>query len=266
MAGSDESGSGGWRKGEFVRWQDLFLPVPAFLVWLGLLALAAAVAIVVGERFAIPGKKIASLIGAANKDFASSQFAAASLEISLLFFSWRVARRVAGPSLVARYRPIGWNAFLMSLAGGCVLALMLFGVNWEFATHAIVKFHVSAGERLSLPQSAGQLPLGLLCVGVLAPFCEELYFRGVVLSWLRSKMIAPLAAPASAAFFALAHLRFVTHPDLDGWVYTGAIAVVGLVNAVLALRTRSLWGPFAVHAGYNATIIAMVALSATVKV
>jgi membrane protease YdiL (CAAX protease family) len=49
-------------------------------------------------------------------------------------------------------------------------------------------------------------------------------------------------------------------------VYTGAIAVVGLVNAVLALRTRSLWGPFAVHAGYNATIIAMVALSATVKV
>ncbi|HVV64278.1 MAG TPA: CPBP family intramembrane glutamic endopeptidase [Rhizomicrobium sp.] len=264
MAGSDESASGGWRTGEFVRWQDLFLPVPAFLVWLGLLALAAALAMALGERFGIPGRKIANLIGAANKDFVSSQFAAASLELTILFFSWRVAKRVAGPSLVARYRPIGWNAFLIALAGGCALALVLFGVNWEIATRAIVKFHVSAGERLSLPQSAGQLPLGLLCVSLIAPFCEELYFRGVVLSWLRSKMVAPLAAPASAALFALAHLRFVTHPDLDGWVYTGAIAIVGLVNAVLALRSHSLWGPFAVHAGYNATIVAMAALSAPI--
>jgi membrane protease YdiL (CAAX protease family) len=73
-------------------------------------------------------------------------------------------------------------------------------------------------------------------------------------------MIAPLAFALSAAIFAFVHFRFVSAPGAEGWIHTGSIAALGLVNATLALVTRSLWGPFAVHAGYNAVIISTAAL------
>ena len=92
------------------------------------------------------------------------------------------------------------------------------------------------------------------------PVAPRSRVQGLV-SGLRRKIGAPLAVFASAAIFALLHFRFLSHGGVEGWVYTATIAAVGLVTATLALRTGSLWGPFAVHAGYNAAIISFVAVS-----
>lgn len=242
--------SGTWREGQFVRWQDVFLPVQALLTWFGLLVLSV-VWVAAGTQQSQVNKFAHSL----TTDPTVIQIVAASFEIVLLFYAWRVARRVADESFVARYRPIGWSAFLLALAGGMTLALLLFWANSQLQSHAIVEFHVTRADRALTPKTAADLPLGLLCLALIAPLAEEMYFRGVLLSWLRRKMFAPLAILASAAIFALVHLRFVSHPSADGWVYTAAIAVVGVVTATLATTTRSLWGPYAVHAGYNATLL-----------
>jgi membrane protease YdiL (CAAX protease family) len=259
----DARAAGTWRKGEFVRWQDLLVPIEAVLVWFGLFTLAFAIATAINNRLGHPKADIVRFATNLSKDFDATQIATASLEIVVLFFTWRIARRVAGPSLVARYAPIGRDAFLVAFLGGVVLAALAIFAIGELATHSLVKFHISASERAMFPQSPARLPLSLLCVAVIAPLAEEFYFRGLLLSWLRRKMAAPLAALLSAAIFAFVHFRFVSHPGADGWVYTGTIALVGLVNAVLALRTRSLWGPFAVHAGYNATLISAAVLAST---
>ncbi len=256
-----EDASGTWREGRFVRWQDVFVPVPATLVWFGLLMLAVALALASADRFGLSKRDITHAMEGFSSNTTAVLIATASFDLVLLFYAWRISRRVADSSMAARYRPIGWKAFALSLAGGVALWALSYVVTWELATHSLVQFHVTAAERTLIPQSPASLPLGLLCIALIAPLAEELYFRGILLSWLRRKIGAPLAVFASAAIFALLHFRFLSHSGVEGWVYTATIAAVGLVTATLALRTGSLWGPFAVHAGYNATIVSMVALS-----
>ncbi len=244
-----------------MRWQDVFVPVPATLVWFGLLMLAASIALTSADRFGLSKRDLTRAMEGFSSNTTAILVATATFDLVLLFYAWRIARRVADSSMAARYRPIGWKAFALSLAGGVALWVLSYVVTWELATHALVQFHSTPAERTLIPRSPASLPLGLLCIALIAPLAEELYFRGILLSWLRRKIGAPLAVFASAAIFALLHFRFLSHGGVEGWVYTGVIAAVGLVTATLALRTGSLWGPFAVHAGYNAMIVGMVAVS-----
>jgi membrane protease YdiL (CAAX protease family) len=56
--------------------------------------------------------------------------------------------------------------------------------------------------------------------------------------------------------FSLAHFQFLLHPGIAGWLATGAIAGVGVINALWAQRTGSLRAPVATHATYNALMLA----------
>ncbi len=255
-----ESASGTWRDGASVRWQDLFAPIEALLVWCGLLTLGVVVAIAVNNRFVHANVDPSRYLAGLARDFNATQVLTASFEILAIFFVWRVARRVDETAMVARYRPITPMVFFLALMGGVLMAMLSYITNWQLAAHSLVRFQVTAAEQRMIPHSPVTLPLGLLCIALVVPFAEELYFRGLLLSWLRSKMIAPLAAVLSAAIFAFVHFRFISAPGAEGWVHTGSIAALGLVNATLALFTRSLWGPFAVHAGYNAVVISTAAL------
>ena len=75
-------------------------------------------------------------------------------------------------------------------------------------------------------------PWGYVAVGLLAPFAEEVVFRGAVLRQLLTTRLTPLAAVSvSALLFALAHLNPAQMPHaflvglLLGWMYwrTGSI-------------------------------------------
>ncbi|HTT98075.1 MAG TPA: CPBP family intramembrane glutamic endopeptidase [Rhizomicrobium sp.] len=252
--------SGSWRKGEFVRWQDLFVPLEAILVWIGLAGIAIAAAMSMNRHTGHSNSVLLYFLSNPGKDFVGKQIMLISMDLVVLFFVWRVARRVCDGAMVARYRSVEWTAILFALLGGVILAVATMVVNVQLMRHSIVTFHETPGERSMLPQSPANLPLGLLSIALVAPFVEEFYFRGILLSWLKRKMFVPLAAVISAVLFALVHFRFVSHPGADGWVYTGMIATVGLVNATLALRFRSLWEPFAVHAAHNATLVSTAAL------
>lgn len=92
--------------------------------------------------------------------------------------------------------------------------------------------------------------LALLVVCV-APFVEELVFRGVLLAGLASRMHVAWAVLVSALIFGCAHL-----PDFGFlWYPVPALVVMGLVLAWLRVKTRSLWPSVTLHATNNAMAV-----------
>ena len=85
-------------------------------------------------------------------------------------------------------------------------------------------------------------------VCVIAPFCEELLFRGALYGWMRRRLPALVAIPLSAAIFAGAHLIVPLLP---------ALFVFGLGAAWIRERTGSTLNSFAMHATQNTFAVAV---------
>lgn len=82
--------------------------------------------------------------------------------------------------------------------------------------------------------------LTLLGVGVLVPVSEELYFRGLLHGWFKSRRFALwLRVLLSSALFGLAHL--------DSLPVVASSFVLGVINALLYEQSRSIWIPIAMH-------------------
>jgi len=88
------------------------------------------------------------------------------------------------------------------------------------------------------------LPMLLQSV-LLAPVCEELFFRGYLLGAL-APYGAARAAAATALVFALSHGLSWSLP---------CYALLGLLLAALTLRTGSLLAPLLAHMAYNAALL-----------
>ena len=102
-----------------------------------------------------------------------------------------------------------------------------------------------------LDQSRGTPPVLLFVLGavVAAPIVEELLFRGLLLRALLRRMEPVGAVLVSAAVFAGIH--YVGDPST--LPFLPALAGLGAVLGVIALRTNSLSRPMLIHAGFNLT-------------
>jgi sodium transport system permease protein len=86
----------------------------------------------------------------------------------------------------------------------------------------------------------------LFIFAVTPAICEELFFRGALLSGLRKDLRPRAALIWQALLFGVAHAsiyRFV--PTL--WI--------GFLFGLLRLRTRSIWPCVLLHFGYNAWLV-----------
>ena len=92
--------------------------------------------------------------------------------------------------------------------------------------------------------------LDLLNGGVIAPFSEELFFRGLIFGSLAQRMPAAVAAGASALLFALLHGIGVIAP----------IFVLGLGLASVSPRTGSLWASLLTHPLVNTVSLTLLFL------
>jgi len=95
---------------------------------------------------------------------------------------------------------------------------------------------------LSGVQGTGLRLLAVLVVGMVAPVCEEILFRGVVFRILWRRMGRAGAVVLSALLFSAAHL------DL---AHALPLAAVGMVLAWLVLRSGSLYPGMILHALIN---------------
>ena len=96
-----------------------------------------------------------------------------------------------------------------------------------------------------------QVLLMVVLVLVVAPFGEEVLFRGFLLQGLAHRWGFWPAAVVTSAVFALAHV----------WPYLYVpIFIMGLAFAWLFWRTGSLWASIAAHAAMNATSLVVTGL------
>ena len=108
--------------------------------------------------------------------------------------------------------------------------------------------------------------LQLLAGAVIAPFGEELLFRGLATTaWVRD--LGPTRGILRAAMlFAFAHVIGITGTTAGSAFALAAVAFLGRVPVALALgwlfvRRGSLWASFGLHATYNAILLTLAELA-----
>lgn len=85
--------------------------------------------------------------------------------------------------------------------------------------------------------------IGIIAGGILIPFAEEVYFRGLWYTALRTRLPTVPAILISSLLFGLGHI--------DSAAVVAASTVIGIVNAIAYEKSQSLWLPIIIHAVNN---------------
>ncbi len=171
---------------------------------------------------------------------ATAQFAAFALVL------WAILRAKGGGALhdlgVLADRDWGVVAacFFVGIAGQFALGLLVLPIN---------ELTDSDGQELvdQLDRASGVgVVLLAITAGLLAPILEELLFRGLLLRALMRRMPAGAAVVVSSVVFGAVHfLDPATIPIAP------ALIALGIVSAVLAVRSGGLLRSIALHMGFN---------------
>jgi membrane protease YdiL (CAAX protease family) len=154
-----------------------------------------------------------------------------------VFRSIRPHRRLVLDALAFRRYPIG-----RTLSWVVVLMVAIFGINALYS-YLITALHLNlqTNDQLLLQQSKFA-PLTtyatLLAAVIVAPFCEEVFFRGFVFPGLRRGMPVGWAIVLSSLLFA------VSHADPGSFA---VLLIIGLALAIVRWRTRSIWPAILLH-------------------
>ena len=243
LSGSD----GSW--GDLVRRPSHAMAVPSLRLAAGYLALLFPAFVLLG-----------SLPARWPRLSVSTRLGANSIVTVLLF--------AVGPLVVALWSRIDLRAGLRLV--GCSwragLAAALFGLSlWTFAYEAATLVSPQAERLAALDESLRtlvaelnrvSLPWKLLTLAMVPAVCEELFFRGFLLSALRAHLRPGRAVAASALVFGLFHVIAVAHDALflERLLPT---TLLGLVLGWVCVRSGSLWPGIVLHALHNGLLIAI---------
>jgi sodium transport system permease protein len=179
------------------------------------------------------------------------------------------------PALYAWYRRLQFGkTFLLSIhgdapGGALVRGLRFLGVIgsvallagglWIVAYEALKVLSDLGFGTLNLERTAGleeakaqflKIPFGMILVAtaIVPAIAEEFFFRGFVLSALRTRLSASRAVLYSAILFGLFHVINGSMLSLERFVPT---TILGLALGYLAVRTNALWPGILLHAIHN---------------
>ena len=158
---------------------------------------------------------------------------------------------------------LGFRAFPARRSIYLIIGLMvaIFAVNFLYS-YVITTFHLNlqTNDQVILERSK-QAPLTiyatLFAAVFIAPFCEEVFFRGFVFPGLRRAMPVGWAIMLSSLLFAVAHA------DPGSFA---VLFIIGLALAFLRWRTGSIWPGMILHMlnnGIGAVSIILVMQGAT---
>jgi membrane protease YdiL (CAAX protease family) len=151
-------------------------------------------------------------------------------------FVFALRTRPAGSSVVEAFRALGFRRFNWRIAALWVVIAAVLGYAAS-ALYDVVKGPL--GLQTNTDALAEQIKiaplttLGLLLAGALvAPICEEVFFRGFTLPGIARSMPVWAAVVVSSLLFGAAHV------DLGSFA---PLVVIGLLLGVVRWKTRSLW-------------------------
>ncbi len=154
--------------------------------------------------------------------------------------------RLRWADLGLRPSPSKW--YLWGLALAVLLLLVVILINGILIPQL-------AGEDFHNPQLYAVAPNGfswpallsmLVMAGFVAPFGEELVFRGLLFPWLRGRFGVATAAVLSGLVFAILHGVAILIP---------ALTAIGTALALLYHRCGSLWPVILAHGVFNAIMV-----------
>lgn len=138
-----------------------------------------------------------------------------------------------------------------------VQSLVIAAVITPLSGFIAAAIQMALGQPLENPQLEFLIPEGfnwfgfigmLIMGGFVAPFAEELFFRGVLYKWLRDHIgVWPGILLSSLLFGAM-------HGEIS---VAGAAAVLGVILAWVYEKSRSLWPAVIIHVVNNSVKIAL---------
>jgi membrane protease YdiL (CAAX protease family) len=134
----------------------------------------------------------------------------------------------------ASHLALAFVTWLACLAGGALVDLAFVPILGRPPSNTASLLRVSFDPLFVV--------LVVLTICLVAPACEELFFRGALYGWMRGRMPPLVAIPLSALIFAGAHVI----PPLIPMLF-----VFGLGAAWIRERTGSTLNSFAMHATQN---------------
>ena len=180
------------------------------------------------------------------------------------FYYANAAYRSITPHLRLALKALGFRRFRLGNALFWVIILMIviFGVNTLYSyLITVLHLNVQTNDQLILQQSK-VAPLStyatLFAAVFIAPFCEEVFFRGFVFPGLRHGMPLVWAIIISSLLFGVAHADPGSFPVLF---------VIGLALAFLRWRTQSLWPCIMLHILNNgiAAVVIVLTMQGAIK-
>jgi membrane protease YdiL (CAAX protease family) len=214
------------------RWGALRLAITATGSFVAATVVSTAAAIALGLRTRPPQQRTPEEI----------LLLAVLTDAALLVALFALGRRLLGLRLADlgfRRPSAGVLGFAVGVAAGLwllsisvnALQIRAFGANPQSLV-------ITVGAHSGL----AALIMDLAAGAVIAPFAEEVLYRGLVFGGLAQRMPLHAAGAISALLFALSHGLGVVAP----------IFVLGLGLAWVYARTGTIWAPMATHAVVNA--------------
>jgi membrane protease YdiL (CAAX protease family) len=223
-------------------------PAPNWPPWFGFVGfLAALVCTLVAVGM------IAVLAGIGPDDDNATFTLVATLIQNVFFVGVALvfARSVASP------RP--WHfglrrAPLWSTVGWAALGMLAFYVlTAVYAAIVDPSAEQDVTDSLGVDEGAAGLIAAGLMVMVIAPFVEELFFRGFFYRALRTRFPLIVAAAVDGLVFGFIHFDFGA---ADGLLLLPPLAFLGVILCLVYERTGTLWAVIGMHAFNNAVAFA----------
>lgn len=218
--------------------------------FIAFVALATSVCIVMLIRIAILHQTTADAnVFQIISDFQSSSNATGNFFNCFIYFSYMfipfifvAAMLKQNPlEIVPIKAPVNTKAVLAAII--FAFALMIAGELYANYFQYLLSFlHLKVQlDEFKFPNNTQALVWYVFQLSILAPFCEEFLFRGLILQNLR-KYGNMFAILVSSALFGIIHGNFLQTPFAF---------LVGIALAVVVIETGSIWVSIAVHCAVN---------------
>ena len=170
-----------------------------------------------------------------------------------------------GPLALARWTGVEWisgfrlrGASLLAFFSAVLLGLSLWPFAHELELQAISPARIEMIKELFKPieamLNATPLSAKLLALAVIPAVCEELFFRGYLMTAFRTGMSTPLAIMLSGVLFGLFHVIVMDSLFFERFVPT---CFLGVILGWVCYRTGSVLPGMLLHALHNGTLLSI---------
>lgn len=171
-----------------------------------------------------------------------------SAPLSLPLYYFILKARKQNPFKVCKIKSTGF------LSLGIALILGVFTNFFVESAIDIIRSLISIDKLLESHDPlinsllSGNIILIIIAVGIVAPFIEEIIFRGLVYSELRKISSVTVTIVIQALLFGIYHMNIVQG------VYA---AFFGVILGIIVYKTDSIWAPILTHCAFNCTSVIM---------